>query len=124
MAQLREPRIRPLVALEDKLRSTSVLKFRETRFTADGIELEAVDVATGQVALVTISAVNQGQCFACGHVDHSSAQRCEAIATFTRKLCECRPFYGRFPVPNRTEAQLAGTERPNWDRVARERGRA
>lgn len=97
MAQLREPKVKPLLALEDKLRSTSVLRFRETRMTPDGIELVAVDPATGQVALVTLSAVNTGACFACGHVSHDAADRCEAVHTFTRKACECRPFYGRFP---------------------------
>jgi hypothetical protein len=99
VSTIRDPRVKPLVALEDKLRSTSVLRFRETRMTADGIELEAVDQMTGQVALVVISPVNTGYCVGCGHVSHAGALRCEAIATFTKEPCGCDVF-GRFPVPN------------------------
>ncbi len=103
MAMPRIAATSPLVALEDKLRATSVLRFRETRITAEGIELEAIDVQTGQVALVTISPVNSGQCVFCSHVSHVDAKRCEAIVTFTKERCGCDPvadaasIYGKFP---------------------------
>jgi len=106
VSTIREPKTKPLVALEDKLRATSVLRWREKRVTADGIELIAVDPQTGQIALVTISPVNQGQCPLCSHVSHENAERCEAIRAFTKSPCDCRPFYGRFPARNRTQAEL------------------
>lgn len=105
MAQLRDPKVRPLVALEQKLRAGALLRFRDERQTADGIELVAIDEHTGQIALVTVSPVNQGQCTACSHVAHGDADRCEAIQTFTKKPCACAGW--RFPLPNDEERVLA-----------------
>lgn len=122
MTQIRDPKVKPLVALENKLRATSALSWTETRATADGLELVAIDRQTGQVALVTVSPVNQGQCIGCGHVDHSNADRCEAIRTFTKDRCACRPFYGKFPAPNRTQDELDGKATPAW--ASRERARS
>jgi len=113
---MREPKTKPLVALEDKLRATSVLRFREERVTADGIELLAVDPQTGQIALVTLSPVNQGECVLCSHVDHANAERCEAVRAFTKDACPCRSVYGRFPAENRTQDELDGKTPPAWMR--------
>jgi hypothetical protein len=101
VATIRDPKISPLVRFEDKLRVGAALRWRETRITADGIELEGIDTQTGQVALVTVSPVNSGICPGCGHVDHFNAARCEAVRAFTKDDCNCRPFYGRFPTENR-----------------------
>jgi hypothetical protein len=114
MAQLRDPKVNALAGLEQKLRATSVLRFRDERVTADGIDVVAVDPQTGQIALITVSPINQGQCPLCSHVAHQDANRCEAIAASTKEPCECRPFYGRFPAPNRTQDELDGKVRPAW----------
>lgn len=116
MSTIRDPKVKPLIALEDKLRVTSALSWRETRTTADGIELIAVDRQTGQVALVTVSPVNQGQCPLCPHVDHSNQERCEAMRTITGDACPCRSIYGRFPAANRTQEELDGKVAPAWVR--------
>jgi hypothetical protein len=105
VSTIREPKTKPIERLKNKLVTTSLLRFRGERVTADGIELELIDTQTGQIALVAISPVNQGECVGCGHVDHVNAQRCEAMRAFTKDPCPCQAVYGRFPQPNDPDSE-------------------
>lgn len=107
MSQTREPKVKPLTMLVDKLRATSPLRFRDgpTPRGVTDIQMTAIDTQTGQTALITILPINDGICPGCAHVGHAGFLRCEAITFLDNKPCRCDVF-GRFPKPNDDEEKV------------------
>lgn len=96
-----------MLELSDKLRSAAspFVGWRDTHYTADGMEATVTDPMTGQMALVTLSSINAGSCDGCGHISHSELARCAAVAKITKEPCACAVWAPRFPEPDAAEAR-------------------
>jgi len=78
-----------VLELEMKLRFAGGTKFADEHFTIDGFEARVTDPQTGQVALLTLSPINEGICPGCGHVNHQELTSCAALLTISKTPCRC-----------------------------------